>query len=274
MPLPIPFFVQVMLAVGAFLLAPVIARARKPVWKTVCGVAFAAMLLWPLMRVFPVQPIAWLGASTIACIELTGLAVPAVLFFAVVARHVPRKADGRALLWLTAVAGVYFVKAGWWMVAPGVGDLGRTRVDGDGVCLQSTNYTCVAASMVTLLRARGIAAEESEMARLAYTQVGGGATDSRTLWALEHKLAGTGLVPRYQRLDRMGIVAAAKPCLVQLDWGFFVSHMVPVLEATEDRVVIGDPLEGRREMTMADFLSQWKGTAVTIEGVSGQSAPR
>ena len=91
------------------------------------------------------------------------------------------------------IAAVYFLKAGWWMIGPalslggwggGVTDLGPTRMQ-DGICRQTTGYTCVAASMVTALRARGIDATETEMARLAHTQVNGGATDSRALWALQ-----------------------------------------------------------------------------------------
>jgi hypothetical protein len=264
-PLLLPFAAQVILAVGAFFAAPRIARASKTTWATVCGGALAILLLWPLLRVFPVQPIEALGAPFVACTELTGLAVPAVLFFAIAARHVPKQSDRRAILMLTAVAAIYFVKAGWWMISPGVPDLGPTQVDDHGVCRQTTGYTCVAASMVTMLRARAIPADELEMARLAYTQVGGGATDSRTLWALEKKLKGTGLRARYQRLDAQGLIAAPKPCMVQLDWGFFISHMVPVMSATPEIVVIGDPLSGQREMTMAEFLLKWKHTAITVQ---------
>jgi ABC-type bacteriocin/lantibiotic exporter with double-glycine peptidase domain len=118
--------------------------------------------------------------------------------------------------------------------------------------------------MVTMLRAHAINAEETEMARLSRTQVNGGATDSRTLWALQRKLEGTQFRPTYQRLDAAGLVEIPKPCLVQLDWGFFISHMVPVVSATADTVVIGDPLSGRREMSMADFRAKWKGTAISL----------
>ncbi|MBC7770890.1 MAG: hypothetical protein H7210_00210 [Pyrinomonadaceae bacterium] len=264
-PLPLPFAVQLVLAVAAFLIAPRIARASKPAWVGTSVVALGVLLCWPLLRVVPVQAIELMGARFVACIELTGLAVPAVLLFGVASRHLPRQSDRRAVLMLTAVAAIYFVKAGWWMVSPGVVGLGPTNIDGHGLCRQSTEYTCVAASMVTVLRARGIPAEETEMARLAYTQVGGGATDSRALWALESKLRGTELKPKYKRLDQAGLIAAAKPCMVQLDWGYFVSHMVPVMEASADRVVIGDPINGRREMTLQKFMAEWKGKAITVE---------
>jgi hypothetical protein len=77
-------------------------------------------------------------------------------------------------------------------------------------------------------------------------------------------LAGSDLRPRYERLNAAGIIAASKPCLVQLDWGFFVSHMVPVMSATPEVVVIGDPLNGSCEMPMSEFLEKWKGTAISL----------
>lgn len=267
-PLLIPFLAQFALAGGAYFAAPRLARGSKSLRLTALAVALGAMFLWPLMRVFPVQPIEWLGAPVVACIELTGLAIPAVLFFGIASRCVPKPGDGKAIRLLVVFAAIYFVRAGWWMVAPvstPAAVIGPTRIDGQGVCRQTTGYTCVAASMVTMLRARGIPADEAEMARLAHTQTGGGATDSRAVWALQRKLAGGPLRPRYARLDAAELAAAPKPCLVQLDWGFFVSHMVPVLEATPQRVVIGDPLSGRREMSMPDFLTRWKRTAIVLE---------
>lgn len=262
------FLLQVVIALVAFFLAARVARARRWIWISVCVVSLGAMLLWPLMRVFPVHAIRWFGAGFVACVELTALAIPAVLLFGIAARHVPRKSDQRAILWLTAAAGLYFLKAGWWMLWSGLPAslaTAPTKFDPHGVCLQRTDYTCVAASIVTMLRARGIEADEVEMAALAHVQVGGGATDSRALWALEHKLRGTTLRASYQRLDYAGLVVASKPCLVQLDWGYFMSHMVPVMEANERIVVVGDPLTGRREMTIAAFQEKWKGLAITLD---------
>lgn len=259
------FAAQFVLAV----VAAVVGRRAGTLTKTsatlIAGLALAAMLLFPLARVFPLEMVRLLGAPAASCIELTALVIPATLFFSTAAMLVPKASDRRALMLLNVVAAIYFVKAGWWMISPGVLGVAATRIDDHGICRQSTGYTCVAASMVTMLRARGIAAEEAEMAALCRTQPGGGATDSRAIWALERKLAGLPFRPTYARLDRDSLLAAPKPCMVQLDWGFFVSHMVPVMSATPDGVVIGDPLSGVREVPMADFLRDWKGMAITLE---------
>lgn len=259
------FVVQLILGAGAFVVAPRVERWGRAGARAVCAGALVALLLWPLMRVFPAEPIALLGAPAVACVELTGLAIPAVLFFSLAARRVPKASDRRAILLLTAVAAVYFVRAGWWMISPGVSDLDPLRIDSRGICRQTTGYTCVAASMVTMLRANGVEATEEEMARLAHVEVGGGATDSRAIWALERRLAGTGLRPRYCKTDYAGLIAAPKPCLVQIGWGYFMSHMVPVMSADSERVVLGDPECGKREMTAEAFGGTWKGTVIAVE---------
>ncbi len=263
---PIWFILQVVLTAIAAAAVPWVSRQKPMVWKTVAGAAFGALLLWPLMRVFPVAFVRWFGAETIAHLELTGQAVPAVLLFGILARHVPRKQDGRALLAVTLMAAVYFAKAGWWMVGSGVPDLGAAKNSGEDpmVAMQTTEYTCVAASMVTMLRAHGIETTETEMAQLANIEVGSGATDSRAILGLRRRLAGTGLVVEYQSLDLPGLIAAPKPVMVQLGWGYFTSHMVPVMDASEEFVVVGDPSLGKRKVPTENFLKQWKGQAIVV----------
>ena len=58
--------------------APWLARQRPAVWKTVVAAAFGMLRLWPLMRLFSVGFVGWFGAETIAHLELTGQAGPAV----------------------------------------------------------------------------------------------------------------------------------------------------------------------------------------------------
>src|SRR5215471_20022654 len=45
----------------------------------------------------------------------------------------------------------------------------ETRVDANGVCRQSNDYTCAPAAAVTALRKLGLPAEEGELAILAHT---------------------------------------------------------------------------------------------------------
>ena len=185
-----------MLTACAAAAVPWIARQTPVVWKAVASEAFGVLLLWPRMRASPVAFVRCFGAEAIAHLELTGQAMPAVLLFGILAKHVPQKRDGRTLLAISLMAVVYFVNAGWWMVGGRMPDLGAAKNDVEDpmVATRTTEYTCVAASMVTMLRAHGIETTETEMARLANIKVGSGATDSRAIPGLRRKLAGTELV--------------------------------------------------------------------------------
>lgn len=234
--------------------------------KLATGIMIASLcilLLWPLMRFFPVEPIRWLGARTVSTLELTGLFIPASLLFFLAAYRTRKPSEARGLRALVAVSGVYFVRAGWWMVGSPVPDLGATLYD-KNVCIQKTGYTCVAASAVTMLRSIGVDSTETEMARLCRIDIGGGATDSRAVWGLEEKLEGTGWHVRYEATDFAGLVAARKPCMVQIGWGYFMAHMVTVLEAGPEEVVLGDPLRGRVHIRTGEFVKTWKGRVISL----------
>ncbi len=255
--------VQLALGLGTWPAASWVQRHRPGAAPWVLGAMLGLLLVWPLMRFFPEQPIRWLGAGRVACVELTGLFVPASMLFLLAARRVPRASDGRALRLLVGICLVYFLRVGWWMIRSSGPEIGETRMEG-GVCLQSTGYTCVAASCVTVLRARGIDASEAEMARLSRTEVNGGATDSRAVWALETALTGTDWRVDYRVTDLAGLAAAPKPCMAQIGWGFFMAHMVAVMDVEEETVVLGDPLSGVRRVKASEFEKTWKGRVISV----------
>ncbi len=225
--------------------------------------AVAVMLLWPLMRVFPAAAIQVLPLEAVVFAEVTGITVPAAFLFAVAGRMLKRPADRRAVSMMLIVVALYFVKGGLWMVRPPPPDFKSSKYV-DGVCRQSTGYTCVAASLVTLLSAKGIASSEGEMARLSYTEVGNGTTDTRAILALRRKLRGAYVDVRFEQMSFERLREIELPALVPLKWGYFVSHMVPVLEIDADGVLIGDPLTGARRMRIDEFRGQWLGRGIHL----------
>lgn len=233
-----------------------IARARPAVWKAAAVASTALMLLWPLIRVFPAHALALVTGRLLIFVEVTGIVLPAALLFTIAARHVRRPRDARAIYLLLVVCLLYFVRHGLWMIAPPPPDVPMSRYV-DGVCRQSTDYTCVAASLVTLLQFHGVESMESEMARLSYTEVGGGTTDCRAVYALQRKLAGLPFEVRYEVMDYERLREIELPCVVPIKWGYFISHMVPVLSVNEERVRVGDPLTGAREISKEEFLREW-----------------
>lgn len=234
-----------------------IGRAPVRAWKLIACAATALMFFWPVMRFFPVQAIDWLGARRVIFFEITGITIPAALLFAIAGRQVRTGGERRSLMLLTVVCGIYLAYHGQWMIGRAVPDLPPTLVR-NGVCYQSTDYTCVAASMVTLLNAYGYASTETEMARLSHTIIKGGTTDSRAMAALEEKLAGEPLEVRYEAMDYNRLKTVPKPCLVSLKWGYFISHMVPVMSADEHGVDVGDPLGHKSHYSAGEFMQKWR----------------
>ncbi len=254
---------QLLVAVVALLVGRRIARWASPRWKIIASAAVALMLLWPAMRLYPASVLAHLGARLVMFIEVTGIIVPATVLFAIAAEHVPQRSERRALYAMLAICGLYFLQYGKWMVLPPVPDLGTTQLAGD-VCMQSTNYTCVAASLVTLLRAHGVDATETEMARLSHTEPGHGTTDSRAIAALQRKLAHRDVAIHYEGMDYTRLCQVEMPCVVTVDWGYFTSHMVPVLSADQTSVVVGDPLIGRQQYGPDEFRHLWHGLGIYL----------
>lgn len=246
-----------------------ISRSHRRVWLGSASVATLVMLAWPLMRFFPARFTGWLGAHWLIFIEVTGIVVPAVLLFAIAGRHVRTPGERRVITLMLPVCCMYFLRTGLWMVHPPVPELGPMRVE-RGVCRQSTSYTCVAASLVTLLRSHGIPATETEMARMSFTEVYGGTTDSRAVQALEAKLAGQPFKVHFEEMDYPELMVVPKPCVVAIRWNYFTAHMVPVLDASAHWVVLGDPSQGVRRMPVDEFVRNWqnRGIYLTATGTS------
>jgi len=138
----------------------------------------------------------------------------------------------------------------------------KTLVDVDGVCIQSNGYTCGPAAAVTALRQKGIRAEEGELAVLAHTT----------------RFTGTqvDVLCRVMR-DRYGVscrqvlfhdISELQPCapvVAVIKFAFLIDHFVTVLEVTETEVVVGDPLEGRIEMTHEQFRRRWRRYGIVFD---------
>jgi ABC-type bacteriocin/lantibiotic exporter with double-glycine peptidase domain len=189
-----------------------------------------------------------------------------VLFFALASRLVERR---RRLL-VVAAAGfmaLVTVQQVFWRLSRPVAYDFAGRIDEDGVCLQSSGYTCAAASMATLLRVHGIEAAEGEMAELSGTIPGRGASYFQAAGGLRKKLRRMGRSERpiLRVPGRRGLEAIPCPFLAGVGHGFLFDHMVCVLGVGPGSVRIGDPLRGARTMDRREFEDRWQGIAVVLE---------
>lgn len=179
-------------------------------------------------------------------------------------RRVPRRRAQRALLGAAAL--IFALHAS--LVARVI-EVQRTPLDArstrDGFALQSTGYSCGAASAANLLRLHGIRSSETEMARGSLLSRGRGVHDIGVLRALAIRCASTDWRPRLHRTTCAALVASGRPALVPLRHGFLVNHMVCLLEAHPDRFVVLDPAVGRRTLAADEFAALFLGRAIVLE---------
>jgi len=186
-----------------------------------------------------------------------------VLFFAFASHLVPFRYR-RSILIIVVMLVLLVVQQSYWHLGkPDIYDYQGTIVD--GVCRQTSYETCGAASMVTLLNAKGIATTEGEMARLSMTAPRLGLSPQGAAYGLKRKLGQLGRskdvsikVPELKDLHEL-----PKPFLAGIKFSFRTNHMICILETTKDRLVVGDPIStGRKTWTWKQFDKLWSGIVI------------
>jgi predicted double-glycine peptidase len=119
------------------------------------------------------------------------------------------------------------------------------------VCLQSTMSTCGPSSAATILKLYGRAASEKELAEEAFTYRGG--TES---WYLARALRRRGFDADFI-IQRSSSESIPAPSIAGVTLGGGTGHFVAVLSSTPERVVIGDPLTGKFEISRSDLKSRY-----------------
>jgi hypothetical protein len=140
----------------------------------------------------------------------------------------------------------------------------QTTLDKDGVCRQSTDYTCGPAAAVTLLRRLGLPAEEGELSVLARTTRVLGTPPSTLQRTLADRYRADGLRCDYRPFDSIEALRCAGPTLAVIKFGLLTDHYVAVLDVTERTVVVGDPLEGKQTLAFSEFESKWRRVGIVL----------
>lgn len=144
----------------------------------------------------------------------------------------------------------------------------KTRMDADGICLQSNDYNCGPAAAVTALRKLDFPAEEGEIAILAYTSTATGTPPDILARALQDRYAKDGLVSEYRVFKSVDELKTTGLTLAVIKHSFMLDHYVTVLEFTDDHVVVGDPLRGKIAIARAEFEKQWRSVGVVLRRAS------
>lgn len=137
-----------------------------------------------------------------------------------------------------------------------------TMLDGDGVCIQSTQFNCGPAAAVTVLRRMDVPAEEGRLALRAHTTRFTGTPMDLLVKAIRNDY---GVPCRIVYCRHVSELQDKTPFIAIVKFSFLVDHYVAVLSVTETEVTIGDPLAGLRTCTLKEFENKWRGCAIVID---------
>jgi predicted double-glycine peptidase len=258
----------VLIAVFGVVAGRIFSRFRKPYW--VLGyilpsvlIAMLAMLRFKSNLYF-VSPFSWIAAGRVRYVVLSlavsmGLTVPL--------SRLPYKFE--KLIVCVLMAG--FVS--WFSVLPflmpalikeRLSNL-QTKFDKNGICRQTTDYTCGPAAAVTALGKLGLRANEGELAVLSYSSPVTGTLPECLSSALQDRYSAEGLSCRYRRFDSIAQLKNAGITLALVREAFLMDHCLAVLEVTDEAVTVADPVTGTRLMPYEQFEKIWRFSGIVLQ---------
>lgn len=254
------------IAVLAFLLGRWFSRLPKPYWMVGYVMPLAILLLYCLAVFEPevamVPPLSWMliGRSKLACFNF----VTTMVLSAPLAR-LPRKRTRIVvcilIVVLTSMSVVPFAAPAFNRnYLAGL----KTRIDGDGVCRQSNEYTCGPAAAVTVLHRLGVQAAEGEIAILSHTTAMTGTDPDVLAKVLQKRYATNGVTTEYRAFRNAGELSAAGLAVAIMRFNTLQDHCVAILGVETNRVVIGDPLSGLNSSSIEDFEDKWEFSGIVI----------
>ena len=141
----------------------------------------------------------------------------------------------------------------------------ETKMSNDGVCLQTTSYTCGPASAVTALRKLQLSAEEGQIAILSCTSDLEGTPVDMLADALQREYGEEGLVVKCRVFKDLSELRQAGLTLALMKYSLLEDHWVTVLEVTDSEVIVGDPLVGRAQWSQDQFRNRWRFIGIVLE---------
>ena len=261
-------FVALLCALAGMALGWWFSRLRSPYWAIGYFIPLALVFIYALAFRFPtlmfMPPFSWimLGIKKFAAFGFI-----ATLVLTTPLSRVPQKRN-RVMI-ATLMTFIVFFMAIWPFLAPLVdrGQLSRlrTHMDHDGICMQSTDYTCGPASAVTALRKLGLPAEEGQIAILSCTSFQEGTPLDMLADALNRQYSASGLSVNCRVFNNVSDLKQMGMTLAVVKYGVFVDHWVTVLKVTDSEVIVGDPLGGLGRYSYQDFAQKWRFIGIVLQ---------
>jgi predicted double-glycine peptidase len=252
----------------AITLGLLFSKIKKRIWLLGYAIPLALIIMVALVRNINwlrfYQPFSFISAGRREFV-IFAFAVPMV--FSTLIPRLPRKLEKILVSIMVVIASVLFFVFPFMTPALVRGKLEnlQTTLSDEGFCLQTTNYTCGPASAVTALAQFGIKAQEGELAILAYSSPQMGTPDDLLARAIEKRYGSEGIRCSYRYFDTIEQLKQNCPTIAVIKYTFFVDHYVTVLEVTENKVIIADPIVGRLEYTYEQFNKEWRFVGILVK---------
>lgn len=262
----------VFFALLAFLLGRWCSRLPGRYWLLGYALPLGLILIYCLAMFEPqvslVPPVPWMmiGRSRFVCFNFIATMVLSVPLARLPQRRT-RAVVGALIAVLTALSAVPFLAPAFNRTyLAGL----KTRLDGDGVCRQSNEYTCGPAAAVTALRKLGLPAEEGEIAILAHTTSLTGTEPDVLADVLQERYRTNGLTAKYRAFKNLDELACAVPAVAVLQFNALQDHCVTVLGVQTNGILVADPLIGLELVPKDEFERKWQFVGVVFkrEGVA------
>jgi predicted double-glycine peptidase len=139
-----------------------------------------------------------------------------------------------------------------------------TNLDRNGICHQTTGYTCGPAAAVTALRRIGFSAEEGDLALRAHCSLFTGTDPSDLAAAIDGRFGPSGARAQSRPMETLAQLAQAGLALTVIKLDGNLDHWVVVLEMDEHKVHFADPMQGLRVQSRAEFERVWEHETIRI----------
>ena len=244
-----------------------ISRLRYPLWMWGYFIPFIFIVILATIRynhsLLFIPPFSWIIAGRLRFVVM---ALAVTITLSTLALRLSHK-TARLLTFV-----IMTVVVGWCSVLPFLAPalmkerlLGLpTIIDSDGVCMQTTDYTCAPAAAVTALAKFGLQADEGQLAVLSHTNPMAGTLPVCLSDALESLYGQKGLKCHYRRFDSIEQLRGAPVTLAVVKSSLLSDHCIAILEVRDHKVSFADPASGKVTMSFEEFKKIWRFAGITL----------
>ena len=141
----------------------------------------------------------------------------------------------------------------------------QTTFSKDGICLQTTGSTCGPAAAVTVLSQLSIEAQESDLAIMSKCTLERGTTCEQLARAIKKLYGKKGIECSICEFNSIEQLKESCPIIAAIKLSSVVGHYTVVLEVTDDKVIVGDPIAGKKEWSYEYFRNKWSSVRIVLK---------